>query len=44
MIHEYEVLEDNTVLVGIANTLFFPDKEETHDTYSEKEFWEIEKV
>lgn len=43
IIHEYEVLEDNTMLMGIANTLFFPDNKETHDTYSEKEFWEIGK-
>ena len=41
--HTYKVLEDNTTLVGIANTLFFPDNKETHDTYSEKEFWEIQK-
>ncbi len=41
IIHEYKVLEDNTSLVGIANTLYFAEDKGTHDTYSEQEFWEI---
>ena len=44
VVHSYEVLEDNTSLMGIANTLYFPDDKDTYDTYSEKELCEIKDI
>jgi hypothetical protein len=36
--HEYKSLEDNGSLQVIANTLFFPDEPETHDSYAFDDF------
>ncbi|MBI2024803.1 MAG: WxcM-like domain-containing protein [Candidatus Harrisonbacteria bacterium] len=41
ILHTYEVLEKNSRLLVIANTLFDPDDHRTHDTYSPKKFREL---
>jgi len=38
ILHTYEALEDNTSLLVVANTLFIPEKPETHDTYPVESF------
>jgi len=43
ILHTYEVIEDKSGLLVIANTLFDPDDSRTHDTYSQKEFIELQK-
>lgn len=42
ILHEYKVLEENSNLVVLANTLFDPDKDATKDTYSSKEFQSLQ--
>lgn len=37
ILHTYKVLEENTGLMVLANTLFTPDNPATHDTYSLQE-------
>lgn len=44
IIHTYEVLEDNTSLIGFVNTLFIPEDKKTHDTYAENELREIQEA
>jgi len=41
ILHSYEVLEENSGLIVIANTLFNPENPATHDTYSQEEFSEL---
>lgn len=41
ILHTYEALEDDTELLVIANTLFFPDEPTTHDTFSPSDFYKI---
>lgn len=43
ILHTYTALEDNSSLLVIANTLFDPNKPETHDTYSTDSFKELQK-
>ena len=43
VLHTYRTIEDNSSLLVIANTLFNPDKDYTHDTYSQEIFDEIQK-
>jgi hypothetical protein len=38
ILHTYEVLEEGTMLVVVANTLFFPDDPATHDSYPREAF------
>jgi dTDP-4-dehydrorhamnose 3,5-epimerase-like enzyme len=38
MLHTYEVLEEGSALLVVANTLFIPEDPRTHDTYSIEEF------
>ena len=33
ILHTYEALEDGTSIAVVANTLFYPDHPETHDTF-----------
>lgn len=40
IMHTYEALEDDTTIQVIANTLFMPDRPETHDSYSLEDFRE----
>jgi hypothetical protein len=42
ILHTYESLSDSACLLVIANTLFMPDKPETHDTYSAALFTELQ--
>lgn len=39
IMHDYEVLEDNTTLLIFCNTLFFPEIPESHDTFGRSEFY-----
>jgi len=41
--HTYQVLEDNSGFMVIANTLFIPDDRRTHDTYDSAEFATLKK-
>jgi len=38
ILHTYEVLENQSQFLVVANTLFNPDDPNTHDTYSREEF------
>lgn len=38
ILHRYRVLEDNSGLMVVCNTLFNPEDPKTHDTYPEKDF------
>lgn len=38
IMHRYKVLEDDTEIQVIANTLFLPDHRETHDTFGKNSF------
>lgn len=40
ILHTYTATEDNTTLQVICNTLFIPEKPETHDSYLSDEFYE----
>ncbi len=42
ILHTYDAVENNSGLLIIANTLFDPDDDKTHDTFSEKIFREIQ--
>jgi hypothetical protein len=42
ILHAYEVLEEGSNLLIVANTLFNPNNSKTHDTYSIKEFRELQ--
>lgn len=37
ILHTYVALEDDSTICSLANTLFLPEKPETHDTYSAEE-------
>jgi hypothetical protein len=41
ILHTYTVLEDDTQLLVLANTLFVPEDRSTHDTYSLEDFKEL---
>lgn len=41
ILHRYRTLADNTTIVVCANTLFFPDSPQTHDTYPAGTFTKI---
>lgn len=38
ILHTYVALEDNSTICSVANTLFFPEVPESHDTYPVAEF------
>lgn len=38
ILHTYKALEDNSVILVIANTLFMPENALTHDTFSKELF------
>lgn len=38
ILHTYEALQDDTEILVVANTLFFPDDASTYDTYSAIDF------
>lgn len=38
ILHTYTALEDNSCIAVLANTLFLPNKPETHDTYRVADF------
>jgi hypothetical protein len=38
VLHTYEALEDDTAISVTANTLFFPEQPETHDSFSIEAF------
>jgi mannose-6-phosphate isomerase-like protein (cupin superfamily) len=42
--HLYRGLTDNSSMAILANTLYFKDKPETYDTYSENEFKELQRA
>lgn len=42
ILHTYEVMENKSGILAVANTLFFPDDPRTHDTYSLEAFREIQ--
>ena len=42
ILHTYRALDDNCTLLVIANTLFIPDNPETHDSYSQDSFRELQ--
>ena len=44
ILHTYEVLENNSGLFVVANTLFVPDDPRTHDTFSADKFRELQKA
>ncbi|MEN9852362.1 MAG: hypothetical protein RI996_305 [Candidatus Parcubacteria bacterium] len=41
ILHTYTVLEDDTQLLVLANTLFVPEDKTTHDTYGLEEFKQL---
>lgn len=43
ILHTYEALEDDTELLVIANTLFFPDDPTTHDSFGRAAFKKLQK-
>lgn len=38
ILHTYVALEDDSTICSLANTLFFPEVPESHDTYTTAEF------
>lgn len=42
ILHTYEVMDEGSGLLVIANTLFNPEDPRTHDTYSAEEFHELQ--
>ena len=42
ILHTYETVDDNTQILVVANTLFLPGDPRTHDSYSTKEFRELQ--
>ena len=38
IIHQYEVLEESSSIMVLANTLFNPEDSRTHDTYGKEDF------
>ncbi|QQG46263.1 MAG: WxcM-like domain-containing protein [Candidatus Niyogibacteria bacterium] len=42
ILHTYEVLQPDSGLIVLANTLFTPDDPQTHDTYSIEEFKKLQ--
>jgi len=38
ILHTYEVLQDDTEIIVLANTLFFPEDSNTHDTFTATDF------
>ena len=43
LLHTYEVLEDNSGIAVIANTLFDPNDQKTFDTYSRELFLDLQR-
>jgi len=43
-LHSYQVLEEGSKLVAIANTLFDHNDPQTHDTFSSSEFQKLQKI
>jgi len=43
ILHTYETLQDETEILVIANTLFFPDDPTTHDSFVAADFKELQK-
>jgi len=44
ILHSYQVLEEGSKLVAIANTLFDHNDPQTHDTFSSSEFQKLQKI
>jgi hypothetical protein len=44
ILHTYKTREDNSGILAVANTLFFPEDPRTHDTYTEKVFRKLQKI
>lgn len=44
ILHTYEVLENNSGIFVVANTLFVPDNTRTHDTFSLEKFRELQET
>ena len=43
LLHTYRVLENNTKILVVANTLYIPEKQETHDSFSIEVFRGMQK-
>jgi len=41
LLHTYVALENDSTIGALANTIFFPDNPDTHDTYSAAEFMSL---
>ena len=44
ILHAYEVLDNNSGIFVVANTLFVPDDTRTHDTFSTEKFRELQRT